>query len=130
MRKFIAIVFLLVYANVGLAMVINFHFCSGHLSKISLAEINFHSSCCCKTKSMGSDCCKDETVLVKAENHQAQAVQEMPDSGFKILPLTTLIPLTNGLFNFDTEKMAYSLFFRKRSPLPNDIFLTTRNLRI
>ena len=129
MRKFIAIVFLLIYANVGLAMAINFHFCSGHLSQVSLVKIGFHSACCCKTKDKASDCCKDEVVLVKADNHQSQASLALPESGFKILALPALIPQDEIRYNLKQEEKLPS-FTRLRSPHTADIFLAVRNLRI
>lgn len=130
MRKFIAIVFLLIYANVGLAMAINFHFCSGHLSQVSLVKIGFHSACCCKTKDMASDCCKDEVVLVKADNHQSQTSLALPESGFKILALPALIPQDENLCNLQNQGILLPLFSRLRSPHNADIFLAVRNLRI
>jgi hypothetical protein len=130
MRKFIAIFFLLVYANVGLATAIDFHFCGGHLSNISFAKINPHSSCCCKTKSMANDCCKDETALVKADNHQCQDIQQMPESGFKILAAPSLPALNESLYNPQIEQTIFSPLSRLRSSGATDIFLTIRNLRI
>jgi len=129
MRKFIALVFVLIYANVGLAMAINFHFCSGHLSQVSLLKIDFHSSCCCKTKNMASDCCKDEVLLVKADNHQSQTTLALPESGFKILALPALIPQDETLFNLKRQEKLPA-FTRLRSPHITDIFLAVRNLRI
>ncbi len=129
MRKFIAIVFLLIYANVGLAMAINFHFCSGHLSQVSLIKIGFHSACCCKTKSMAGECCKDELVLVKADNHQAQTSLAFPESGFKILVLPALIPQDGTPYNLLHQEKLPS-FTRLRSLHIADIFLAVRNLRI
>lgn len=129
MRKFIAIGFLLIYANVGLAMAINFHFCSGHLSQVSLVKIGFHSACCCKTKDMASDCCKDQVVLVKADNHQSQTSLALPESGFKILALPALIPQDEIRYNLKQEEKLPS-FTRLRSPHTADIFLAVRNLRI
>lgn len=129
MRKFIAIVFLLVYTNVGLAMAINFHFCSGHLSQVSLIKTDFHSGCCCKTKSMANDCCKDEVVLVKPDTHQSQTALALPESGFKILALPPVVHRGETLYNLqDLEKR--SSFTRLRSPRIEDIFLAVHNLRI
>ncbi len=129
MRKFIAIVFLLIYANVGLAMAINFHFCSGHLSQVSLIKTGSPSTCCCKTKDMASDCCKDEVLLVKADNHQSQTTLVLPESGFKILALAALIPQDETLYNLKCKEKLPT-FTRLRSPHITDIFLAVRNLRI
>lgn len=129
MRKFIAIVFLLVYANVGLAMAIDFHFCNGHLSQVSIVKIDFHSACCCKTKSMANNCCKDEVVVVKADKHQTQPLLVLTESGFKILALPALMPKDENLYNLQNQEILPS-FTRLRSPYITDIFLAVRNLRI
>ena len=129
MRKFIAMVFLLIYANVGLAMAINFHFCSGHLSQVSLIKIGFHPVCCCNAKDIVSDCCKDEVAFVKADNHQTQTSLTLPESGLKILALPALITQEGTSFNLKPEGKLPA-FTRLRSPHNPDIFLAVRNLRI
>ena len=129
MRKFIAIVFLLIYANVGFAMAINFHFCSGHLSHVSLIKIGFHSVCCCKTKNITSDCCKDEVVFIKPDNHQTQTSLALPESGFKILAFPALITRDETPYNLKHEEKLPA-FTRLRSLDNADIFLAVRNLRI
>ena len=129
MRKFIAIVFLIIYANVGFAMAINFHFCSGHLSQLSLIKIGYHSVCCCKTKEIASDCCKDEVVLVKADKHQFQTSLTFSESESKIVVIPGVVSQDETLYNFkDRDKLR--AFNRLRSPYDNEIFLAVRNLRI
>jgi hypothetical protein len=130
MRKFIAIVFLLIYASVGFAMAINFHFCGNHLSQVSLVKINFHSACCCKTKNTANDCCKDGVVLVKSDNHQVQPSLALPEPGFKILAGPALIPQNENLYNLQNQGILFPLFSKLRSPRIADIFLAVRNLRI
>jgi hypothetical protein len=130
MRKFSAIVFMLIYANIGLAMAINFHFCNGHLSQVSLIKIYTLSTCCCKSKSMANDCCKNEVVLVKPDNHQSQTSLAIPESGFKILTLPVLLQQNAGLYASQNESPVLPVFSRLRSPRIGNIFLAIRNLRI
>ena len=129
MRKFIAMVFLLIYANVGLAMAINFHFCSGHLSQVSLIKIGTHSVCCCNAKDIASDCCKDEVVFVKADNHQTQTSLALPVLGVKILALPALITQDGTSYNLKHEGKLPG-FTMLRSPHNTEILLAVRNLRI
>ncbi|WP_430324099.1 HYC_CC_PP family protein, partial [Salmonella enterica] len=79
--------FLLIYANVGLATAVNLHFCNGHISKVSLIKGGLHKICCCKTKSMTNSCCKDEVLLSKSDSHQVQTTTILPELNFKILTL-------------------------------------------
>ena len=129
MRKFIAIVFLLIYANVGLAMAIDFHFCNGQLSKISFAKVNHNSSCCCKTQNMPKGCCNDERIIVKADKHQSQTSLAFSESGFKIILSPQLVSQDEPLYTFRNREKLLS-FSRLRSPDDKEIFLTVRNLRI
>lgn len=78
---------------------------------------------------MASDCCKDQVVLVKADNHQSQTSLALPESGFKILALPALIPQDEIRYNLKQEEKLPS-FTRLRSPHTADIFLAVRNLRI
>jgi hypothetical protein len=128
MRKFIAILLLLIYANVGFTAAINFHFCKGHLSKVSLVNVKFHSSCCCKTNNMADGCCKDKILLSKSDNHQSQIFSILPETGFKILLIPAFIPQSEPLYNFRNQQKLF--FTRLRSPQIADIFLVIRNLRI
>jgi hypothetical protein len=129
MRKFIAIILMLVYANVGFATAINFHFCKGHLSKVSLVNVKFHSSCCCKTNSMADDCCKDKILISKSDNHQSQICSFLPEAGFKILFIPAIISQNEPQYNLqDLPKLFF--YTKLRSPLIDDIFIAVRNLRI
>lgn len=129
MRRLIAIILLLIYANVGLATSINLHFCNGHLSKVSLVNVKHHSSCCCKTKSMTNDCCKDKILISKSDNHQSQISPFLPEAGFKILDVPAIIPhneLQNNLQSL-YKKFVYT---KLRSTQSDDIFIAVCNLRI
>lgn len=124
-----AIVLLLIYANVGLATAINIHFCNGHLAKVSLAKINFRSACCCETENMEKDCCKDEVVLVKSDNHQSQTSLVVPESGFKILSMLAVVLQDETSYYLQNYKKLPSSL-RLRNPHITDIFLAIHSLRI
>lgn len=129
MRRFIAIILMLIYANVGFATAINFHFCKGHLSKVSLLNIKFHSSCCCKTNSMADDCCKDKILISKSDNHQSQISPSLPEAGFKILFIPTIIPQNEPQYNLQNLQKLF-FYTKLRSPQIDDIFIAVCNLRI
>lgn len=129
MRRIIAIILLLVYANVGFATAINFHFCKGHLSNVSLVSVKFHSSCCCKTNNMADGCCKDKILISKSDNHQSQISSLLPETGSKIL--FTPVIIIQDEFPYNPQNLQKLFFYTKlRSPLIDDIFIAVCNLRI
>lgn len=129
MRRFIAILLLLIYVNVGFAAAINFHFCKGHLSKVSLLNVKFHSSCCCKTNSMADECCKDKILISKSDNHQSQTFPSLPEAGFKILFIPAIIAQNEPQYNL--QNLQKLIFYTKpRRRQIDDIFIAVCNLRI
>lgn len=62
-------------------MAIDFHYCSGHLTKISV--LNFVGShdrdCGCNTKDMPKDCCKDKLLVFKTDNHKIVPIASIPE---------------------------------------------------
>lgn len=73
-KKLFAILLILIYTSTALGgFIVNFHYCKGHLSDVSL--LNFaKAGCACNPDSMPKDCCKDELFYKKTDNHRT--VQE------------------------------------------------------
>lgn len=128
MRRFIAILLLLIYVNVGFATAINFQFCKGHLSKVSLLNIKFHSSCCCKTNSVADDCCKDKILISKSDNHQSQISSILLEAGLKILSNPVTVLQNETPYNLNQPNLFF--YTKLRSPQIDNIFIAVRNLRI
>lgn len=71
-------------------MVINYHYCSGHLAHIYFLNFGGKSGCACNPKDMAKDCCKDELRYEKADNHKtAQQISILNLASFSIEPLAT-----------------------------------------
>jgi hypothetical protein len=68
-KKFGAILLLLIYTNTALGASVNFHYCSGHLSHISIINFGGKTGCSCNPEAMPKGCCKDKLISTKADIH-------------------------------------------------------------
>ena len=76
MKKIAAIFLLTVYVSTAFGTAINFHYCKGHLTKVSILNFGSHDKCNCNPTDVPKDCCKDKLKYEKADNHNiVQAVQ-------------------------------------------------------
>ena len=84
MNRLIAIILLTIYTSTAFGVVINYHYCRGHLTNVSF--LNFHKleGCGCNPQNMEKGCCKDKIQYQKADNHRIKNVQAIPGpSAFK-----------------------------------------------
>lgn len=76
MKKIAAILLLTVYVSTAFGTAINFHYCKGHLTKVSILNFGSPDKCNCNPTDIPKDCCKDKVKYEKADNHNiVQAVQ-------------------------------------------------------
>lgn len=128
MKKFGAIFFLIIYTSTALGETINFHYCSGHLTHISVLNIGGKTSCSCNPDAMPKGCCKDN-LYSKADKHYSNP------ASYTISSITFLpgIPPAHNLFDL----VLYNSFLNThnfdkyvRRSCQNPIYLRNRVFRI
>ncbi|WP_407934869.1 HYC_CC_PP family protein [Chitinophaga sp. CCNWLW40] len=130
MKKLFAIFLVVVYTNVALGVAINFHYCCGHLAKISILNFGDKNGCGCNPEGTLKGCCKDKMHIAKTDNHKISVLQlsfvEKP-----ILYTAELPPVNNYSCHLVPERtIPYHIFcFVKRSS-PQPIFLLVQVFRI
>ncbi|WP_449406714.1 HYC_CC_PP family protein [Niastella vici] len=70
MKKLIVIFLLTLYASNSVGLSINFHFCCGHLAKISLSNLSHIKGCGCDHNDKPKKCCKNVLAFYQSDNHR------------------------------------------------------------
>jgi hypothetical protein len=128
-KKFGAILLLLIYSSTALGATINFHFCKGHLSHISVLNIGGKAGCTCNPDAMPKGCCEDKRISSKADNHNSiQAVYTINKGSF----IPELPPVNNlpDLILFSTTLNTDNSQNYVRRSCPDPIYLLNRVIRI
>jgi hypothetical protein len=128
-KKFGAILLLLIYTGTALGATINFHFCKGHLSHISVLNFGGKPGCACNPDAMPKGCCEDKLISGKAENHNSiQAVYTINKISFvpELPPVNNLPDLV--LYSTTLKTDSFQNYVRRRCPDP--IYLLNRVFRI
>ena len=92
-KKLISISLLTIYTSIAFGVAINFHYCGGHLAKVSLLNINGKAGCRCNPGAMPMDCCKDKLIIQKADNHRI--VQQISIAEFVSLAVEPPVSCNN-----------------------------------
>lgn len=125
-KKIVAIFFLIVYISTAFGTAINYHYCQGQLTKISILNFGGDGGCNCNPKDMPKDCCKDKLIYEKADNHRTiQTVQIIEPISFDAESPTLdaqiiFKPVSNSVTIYNSDQRSY----------PNPIFLLNRVFRI
>jgi hypothetical protein len=128
-KKFGAILLLLIYSSTALGATINFHFCKGHLSHISVLNIGGKAGCGCNPDAMPKGCCKDKLLVSKADNHNSiQAVYTINKISFvpELPPVNNLPDLIYSTAFLNADNSQNSV----RRSCPDPIYLLNRVIRI
>ncbi|MFZ5977656.1 HYC_CC_PP family protein [Hydrotalea flava] len=130
MKKLGAIFLLIVYTSTALGVSINFHYCSGHLTHVSIINFGGKTGCSCNPEAMPKGCCKDKLVVSKADNHnstQAYFIANIISFVPHLPPVNCLqnLILNSGGFNANNSWTKYV----KRS-CTDPIYLLIRVFRI
>lgn len=129
MKKLLALVLILIYTSTALGgILVNFHYCKGHLAHVSLLNFGGKSRCGCNPEDMPKDCCKDELLLKKADNHKT--VQE--SYTINTISFGPDLPLVNDLHDLFVQSIyrsdiIHNYFWRSSS---QPIYLQIRVFRI
>lgn len=73
-KKIWVILLLIIYTSAALGATINFHYCKGHLSHISVLNVGGKAGCACNPDAMPKGCCEDKLITSKADNHNSTQV--------------------------------------------------------
>jgi len=129
-KKLLAIFLLIIYTSTALGgVMVNFHYCKGQLSHVSLLNFGAKVGCSCNPDSMPKDCCKDEMLFNKADNHQT--IQE--SYTFNIISFTPALLAVNVLYTPALQGCNYrpdNFTKDERRSCPQPIYLFTRVFRI
>lgn len=101
-----AIFLLFIYTSTALGATINFHFCKGHLSHVSVLNIGGKTGCACSPDAMPKGCCEDKLISCKADNHNSiQAVYTINKISFipELPPVNNLPDLILYNNTLDTD---------------------------
>jgi hypothetical protein len=128
-KKIGAILLLLIYTSTALGATINFHFCNGHLSHVSVLNVGGKSGCGCNPDAMPKGCCEDKLISSKTDNHNSiQAVYTINKIAFapELPPVNNLPDL---ILYSTTSNTDNSQNYVRRS-CPDPIYLLNRVFRI
>ena len=73
MKRFIAILFLLIYTTTAFGITLDFHYCQGRMVKPVLLNVSEKPDCCCQhdaSRSMSKGCCKDVIKVSRTDSHK------------------------------------------------------------
>jgi len=73
LKRFVTILFLLLYINIAFGVGIDCHFCNGELVSTTLYGFG-EDSCKCTCGEMSLNCCKTVTAFYKTDSHQSESI--------------------------------------------------------
>ena len=119
---------LTIYTGSAVGISINYHYCHGHLTKISLLNFGNKGGCGCNPKEMPKGCCKDELKYLKIDNHktiQIAQTSEFVSLAIEPIPSNNYYPIPPiDVYHSNLNKNGI-----QRS-CPQPIFLLNRVFRI
>ena len=126
MKKIAAIFLLIVYISTSFGTAINYHYCKGHLTKVSVLNFDGYRGCDCNSTDMPKDCCKDKLKYEKADNHNIiQAVQIS-----ELISLAVEPPLEYTHASIIVIEASVTINPPDQRSHPDPIFLLNRAFRI
>lgn len=115
MKKIFAIFLLLIYTGSAFGIAVDYHFCNGQLTDVSLLHFSDHTGCKCNPSDMPKGCCKDKMVFLKGNDHKSSSiVYPTSTPGFTIdVPLSDNTLLSKEFFvapnpSFEYVKQKFS----------------------
>lgn len=128
-KKVAAIILLIVYTSTALGVGVSIHYCQGYRSHISFLSFGGKSPCACSSDAMPKDCCKDELLSNKVDNHKVVQASYTVDT----ISFTPDFPPVNDLHhNQISQECGHNSdnFSPRDWRSPNPIFLLNRVFRI
>lgn len=130
-RKAIAFLLSTIYLSFSVGVTLHQHYCMGELVGISLSSLQDEACGKCgmeKHTEANADCCKDTSIIVKAEDSHtySQAVYDLNSQTF-LLPAIHFVSTSTSIQQIQTANL-----YRAHSPplLNHSLFLRFGNFRI
>ncbi len=108
MKKILAIFLLFVYTGSAFGIAVNYHYCDGHLTHVSILNFGEKNGCKCNPSEMPPSCCKDKMLYLKGSEHKSSP------TSFCILP---------GSFAIDIQVADNTLILHKEFFITPDLML-------
>jgi len=95
MKKIFAIFLLLIYTGSAFGIAVDYHYCSGHLTHVTILNFGTQGDCKCNSSEMPQGCCKDKMLYLKGSEHKSSPISFSTLAGsFEIdIPVTNNTPL-------------------------------------
>lgn len=120
MKKIITILLLFIYSVSALGIAVNYHYCQGDLSNVTVLNFGGNGGCECNPSGMPPGCCKDKMLYLKGDDHKSSPVSItfLPGNfaiDLPVLHYTLLLPkefciISYLNFDFVRQKSTQSLF--------------------
>lgn len=128
MKKTITIFLILVYAAASMGIMVNYHYCHGHLTHASILIFGEQNGCSCNSSTMPKGCCKDKMIFLKGDHHQPSSLFSAPLQTTFTIGLPVIIDKILLQSEFFGKSKITCDFVRQKSPQP--IFLLNSVFRI
>lgn len=128
-KKLIAIFLLTAYTATAFGVAINYHYCNGQLSRVSIVNFGGERGCSCDPDTMSKNCCKDKLLYLKADSHKT--VQESYTTN--TISFSLDLPPVGDLYSLVLQGGSYdsdNFYKYVKRTCPRPIYLLIRVFRI
>ena len=120
MKKIITILLLFIYSVSALGIAVNYHYCQGHLSNVTILNFDSNSGCKCNPSDMPPGCCNNKMLYLKGDDHKSSPVSITVSPGsfaidVPVIQYTQLLPkefciISHITYDFGRQKSTQLLF--------------------
>lgn len=120
MKKIIIIFLLLIYTGSAFGITVDYHYCSGHLTHVTVLNFGAKGGCKCNSSEMPKGCCKDKMLYMKGDEHksspisftnlQSNIVIDIPAAQVALLLHKEFFVAPDLTFDFAKQKSPPSIF--------------------
>ena len=126
MKKILAIFLLLVYAASAFGIAVNYHYCNGHLTNVTVVNLGNHN-CNCNPDGSSEGCCKDKMIYLKGDNHKSSQISFIPSQ----TNFAGDVPAYTSLFSYKEFFSEPTLLYHFVKPeYPQPIFILNSVFKI
>jgi len=126
-KKIMVILLLTLYVANATGLSINFHYCCGHLAKITFLNLGHKKGCACNKTGASKKCCKDVVAHYQTDDHRNTPLPLA--TAFISFPVEPLIINCRALL-FSPEFQSYTTIINVPERGSNPIFLLCNHFRI